>query len=60
MTEQVYNSYNQAAKPEQTDITAQILSNQGELKSKRIRVLRVLAIKTAAILDWNLIQFEKE
>ncbi len=33
---------------------------QFELKVKRIRMLRILAIKTAAILDWNLLTFEKE
>jgi len=34
--------------------------NQNELKMNRIQMLRILAIKTAAILDWNLIIFEKE
>jgi hypothetical protein len=36
------------------------LINQNELKMNRIQMLRILAIKTAAILDWNLIIFEKE
>jgi hypothetical protein len=31
-----------------------------ELKSKRVQLLRMLAIKTGALLDWNLLQFEKE
>jgi hypothetical protein len=31
-----------------------------EVKLKKIRVLRVLAIKAAAILEWDLIKFEKE
>lgn len=33
---------------------------QSELKTKRIKVLRILAIKTAAILGWNLLKFESE
>lgn len=60
MTEQVYNSYQTASgKTDQNDPANQA-SNQIELKSKRIRILRALAIKTAAILEWNLIKFEKE
>jgi hypothetical protein len=31
-----------------------------ELKARRIKVLRVLSIKAAAILDWDLTTFEKE
>ncbi|CAF0894283.1 unnamed protein product [Brachionus calyciflorus] len=46
MTEQVYK----------TDLP----DPQAEIKSKRIKILRVLAIKTASILDWNLLKFEKE
>ena len=34
--------------------------NQCESKINRIQMLRMLAIKTAAILDWNLLLFEKE
>ena len=62
MTEQVYNSYQTVpVKTDQTNESSnQALNNQVELKSKRIKILRVLAIKTAAILDWNLIKFEKE
>lgn len=36
------------------------INPQSELKAKRIKVLRVLAVKTAAILDWNLLKFETE
>ena len=31
-----------------------------ELKIKRIRLLRTLSVKTAALLDWDLIKFENE
>ncbi len=31
-----------------------------EIKTKRIKVLRILAIKAAAILNWNLQTLEKE
>jgi hypothetical protein len=31
-----------------------------ELKSKRVQLLRMLAIKTGALLNWNLLQLEKE
>ena len=31
-----------------------------ELKIKRIRLLRTLSLKTAALLDWDLIKFENE
>lgn len=46
-------------------ITANLTSNlnvinQNELKVNRIQMLRILALKTAAILDWNLVIFEKE
>jgi hypothetical protein len=74
MTEQLYNTNyqnavqlnNQLAKvaAEQTpeSLAAQTQANvvQVELKAKRIRALRVLAIKAAAILDWDLLLFEKE
>ena len=75
MTEQLYNTNYQnavqlnnqlakAAGAEQTpeNLAAQTQSNlaQVELKAKRIRALRILAIKTAAILDWDLLLFEKE
>ena len=40
--------------------TAPTPTPQFELKVKRIRMLRILAIKTAAILGWNLLTFEKE
>jgi hypothetical protein len=33
---------------------------QGEPKLKRIKVLRLLAIKAASILEWDLLKFEKE
>lgn len=35
-------------------------STLGEVKLKRIKALRLLAIKTAAILNWDLLKFEKE
>jgi len=75
MTEQLYNTNYQnaiqlnnqlakAAGAEQTpeNLAAQTQANmaQVELKAKRIRALRILAIKTAAILDWDLLLFEKE
>lgn len=42
-------------------LTAAVSSmNQAESKTKRIRILRILAIKTAAILEWDLLKFEKE
>ena len=62
MTEQVYgipappvNTCNgtKATETAQQNVAA-------EVKAKKIRVLRVLAIKTACILKWNLIKFEKE
>ncbi len=31
-----------------------------ELKTKRIRILRILAVKAAAILGWDMLKFEKE
>lgn len=48
--------------PVTTPGTAPTPSNnpQMELKTKRIKVLRILAIKAASILDWNLIKFEAE
>lgn len=61
MTEQVYNNQVQAAAPtgakNESTTTA---SNQVELKTKRIRILRILAVKMASILKWNLLKFEKE
>lgn len=44
-------------KPDDVTIISQ---SQVELKVKRIKVLRILAIKTASILGWNLLKFEKE
>ena len=44
----------------QTNINLSNASNQSETKINRIQMLRILAIKTAAILDWNLLLFEKE
>jgi hypothetical protein len=44
-----------------TNLTSNLtIVHQNELKVNRIQMLRILAIKTAAILDWNLIIFEKE
>jgi hypothetical protein len=42
--------------------TNQVSSNQNlnESKSKRIKILRILAVKTACLLKWNLLKFEKE
>ena len=31
-----------------------------EVKTKRIRILRILAVKAAAILSWDILKFEKE
>lgn len=49
-----------ATVPISATTTTAINAAQQELKTKRIKVLRILAIKTAAILDWNLIKFEAE
>ncbi len=65
MTEQVYSNPIQAvagnnnnnstnAKPESG------VNNLGESKCKRIKILRILAIKTACLLEWNLLKFEKD
>ena len=35
-------------------------SSPNELKSKRIRVLRILAIKAASICHWDLLKFERD
>ena len=61
MTEQVYNSSSNPTSNKSTEasiITLQL--NQTELKTKRIRILRILAVKTASLLKWNLLKFEKE
>ena len=36
------------------------LNQSSEPKTKRIKVLRILAIKTAALLGWDILKFEKE
>ena len=59
MTEQVYNNQVQAAAPTGTkNENTTTASNQVELKTKRIRILRILAVKMASILKWNLLKFK--
>ncbi len=43
-----------------SNLNSNLNANQPEYKCKRIKILRVLAIKTACLLNWNLINFEKE
>jgi hypothetical protein len=50
----------QQAAPQQQLPQAQTTNLPSEVKLKRIRVLRILAIKAASILEWDLIKFEKE
>lgn len=64
MTEQVYANPNapNGSKPESNNVLNQTgpISSQGEFKCKRIKILRILAIKMACLLDWNLLKFEKD
>jgi hypothetical protein len=61
MTEQVYNSSSNPTSNKSTEASIIPLQlNQTELKTKRIRILRILAVKTASLLKWNLLKFEKE
>ncbi len=63
MTEQVYaNTAVPAVPAVGANLNAALpaASNQTEFKSKRIQILRVLAIKTACLIKWNLLKFEKE
>ena len=63
MTEQVYaNAAPAAPALNGANVSAALpaATNQTEFKSKRIQILRVLAIKTACLLKWNLLKFEKE
>ena len=57
MTEQVYGNQmllgTNGTKPAEP-------APKTELKVKKIRILRVLAIKMACILKWNIMKFEKE
>jgi hypothetical protein len=57
MTEQLYNA---GVAPTTTTTAVKSENNQVELKTKRIRILRILAVKTASLLKWNLLKFEKE
>ena len=58
MTEQVYNGGVAPAAAAAAAVKSE--NNQVELKTKRIRILRILAVKTASLLKWNLLKFEKE
>ncbi len=61
MTEQVYNSSSNPTSNKSAEASIIPLQlNQTELKTKRIRILRILAVKTASLLRWNLLKFEKE
>lgn len=64
MTEQVYaNPTNNATAIKAENILntqTNSLNNQGEFKCKRIKILRILAIKTACLLKWSLPTFEKD
>ena len=63
MTEQVYanpiNSNNNKSELASAALVS-INEHQGEFKCKRIKILRILAIKTACLLNWNLLKFEKD
>lgn len=58
MTEQLYN--NQTAAAAAVAPNKDVQQPQIELKTKRIRILRILAVKTASLLRWNLLKLEKE
>ncbi len=61
MTEQVYANPINKTEPAVATINSNISGDhQGEFKCKRIKILRILAIKTACLLDWNLLKFEKD
>lgn len=60
MTEQVYSNPIQTATNANNNKPEVANSNHGESKCKRIKILRILAIKTACLLDWNLLKFEKD
>ncbi len=53
LTEQLFN----------TNVASKTTGEQPppiEIKTKRIKVLRILAVKAASLLDWNLLLLEKE
>jgi hypothetical protein len=58
----VVKSESNAKLPAALPQNLQIANNESksELKINRIQLLHILAIKTTAILDWNLVTFEKE
>lgn len=60
MTEQVYSNPIQTGPNGNNNKQEITNNNQGESKCKRIKILRILAIKTACLLDWNLLKFEKD
>ena len=60
LTEQVFNTTNAAGKAPLVAANAEQQQLPVEIKTNRIKILRILAIKAAAILNWNLVVLEKE